>query len=162
MRKCRVCQHTIDDTCRICDHCGEDLVQGRRPTAIVESAPAGAPPTSRTCPFCAEEIQFAAIVCKHCRRDLPRIQTRSIQMLPSTAAPRWGRILLVVGGVLMFSIGLLYCGADHQRFLEFDAQRNAWHRKCDAYLKTPLTNPAAFACNQELNELTAYAKRQGW
>jgi hypothetical protein len=101
-------------------------------------------------------------VCKHCRRDLPLTHARSVPITPWAAAPRYRRILLVVGAVLMVPIGLLYCGADHQRFLAFDAQRDAWHRKCDAYLTTPLTNPAAFACNQELNELTAYAKRQGW
>lgn len=27
-------------------------------------------PPSRACPFCAEEIKPAAIVCKHCGRDL--------------------------------------------------------------------------------------------
>jgi hypothetical protein len=32
----------------------------------------GSAPPSRRCPFCAETIQAAAIVCKHCRRDLPR------------------------------------------------------------------------------------------
>lgn len=26
---------------------------------------------SRTCPFCAEAIKSAAIVCPHCQRDLP-------------------------------------------------------------------------------------------
>lgn len=29
----------------------------------------------RACPFCAESIQEAAIVCKHCRRDLPQAAT---------------------------------------------------------------------------------------
>ncbi|HUG08892.1 MAG TPA: superinfection immunity protein [Acidimicrobiia bacterium] len=40
--------------------------------AVVQSPPA---PTAesggRTCPFCAEDIRPAAVVCKHCGRDLP-------------------------------------------------------------------------------------------
>lgn len=36
---------------------------------------AGNVPAPRRCPFCAETIQAAAIVCKHCQRDLPRPST---------------------------------------------------------------------------------------
>ena len=30
------------------------------------------PSETRLCPFCAEEIKKAAIVCKHCGRDIPQ------------------------------------------------------------------------------------------
>ena len=32
-----------------------------------------APPQTRPCPFCAEDIKPAAIVCKHCGRDVPAL-----------------------------------------------------------------------------------------
>lgn len=32
----------------------------------------------RACPFCAEEIQDAAVVCKHCKRDIPSTTRASV------------------------------------------------------------------------------------
>lgn len=45
------------------------LMVGFMPKVEPKAPPA---PPMRICPFCAEEVQLAAIVCKHCRRDLPQ------------------------------------------------------------------------------------------
>jgi len=39
---------------------------------------------TKLCPFCAEEIKVAAIVCKHCGRELPKIE----ELKPESAQPQ--------------------------------------------------------------------------
>jgi hypothetical protein len=49
-------------------------VRDPQPPVVVQQAPPSQPvSTGRTCPFCAEDIKPAAIVCKHCGRDLPNL-----------------------------------------------------------------------------------------
>ena len=40
------------------------------PVATPPTTHVASTPTGRICPFCAEDIKPAAIVCKHCGRDL--------------------------------------------------------------------------------------------
>jgi hypothetical protein len=113
----------------------------------------------KKCPFCAEEIQDAAIVCKHCHRDL-------VAAIPTPQKTHRGRtILLIVGILLAVILGGMYFGPDHQAFIAWEARRANWHQKCDAYQQTKSTDPAAAIaalCKEELDALIADAERHGW
>ena len=64
----------------------------------------------KKCPFCAEEIQDEAIVCKHCGRDLvarpgPPVQVQLIQPKAKTSPATWGCLGLLLFLLVAYIIG---------------------------------------------------------
>lgn len=73
-----------------------------------------------------------------------------------------GAVVLVGVLALAATVASLYFSEDHQRYVAFEAQRAAWHQRCDTWVDTSPATPEAKRCAAELTELMDYARRQGW
>ena len=59
----------------------------------------------KKCPFCAEDIQDAAVACKHCGRDLTGRMAGAIPLAQRSGIRPAIRVLLIV--LLVAAIGLI-------------------------------------------------------
>lgn len=69
-------------------------------------------------------------------------------------------LLVALVGVVVLTVN--YFVSDSQQFDAWTKQRDDWKARCSQYVDQPVTSAAARECQQDLQVLTAEARRHGW
>jgi hypothetical protein len=111
---CPHCQSLLPDRTYYCKRCGRNIDEAyvkaaleqpatTAPAAVTESAA-----DTKKCPFCAEDIKAAAVVCKHCGRTLASGASEvQIVAAPKKKGSGWG----LLGLIALLVVFMAWCAS---------------------------------------------------
>jgi hypothetical protein len=93
-------------------------------------------------------IQDAAIVCKHCERDLKPAAQPCAGVPERTGFRRYGALIVMI---VLVGLAVHFLNG-HLAFSEWARKRESWKTRCEQYRTVPLShNTKAKTCNDGLN-----------